>query len=175
MTKDDMMNRYMALYNDMAGSGDPRKMHIFGDAEKWAFRQMIDKDLTIAAQWVEKLEAIKWNNYLTAVEAKTICGKLVNQDGTTGGRWAMDVAVQKIERLGGKPCLPPYYNTPALVTVMNMLYSDHAQSVAEDMGYKFPSEAPDDKMVLSFYRKAVEKLCDVDREKFVREYFRDLI
>jgi hypothetical protein len=52
-----------------------------------------------------------------------------------------------------------------------MIYSDHAQSVAEDMGMSTPEAVPNEKMALSMYRKAVEKLKDVDRPKFVREYF----
>ena len=65
----------------------------------------------------------------------------------------------------------PYYNCYALWVMANMLYSDHAQSVAEDMGYKTPAEVLNEKMALSMYKKAVEKLKDVDRPHFVRQYF----
>ena len=53
----------------------------------------------------------------------------------------------------------------------NMIYNDHAQSVAERMGMSTPEAVPNEKMALSMYRKAVEQLKDVDRPKFVREYF----
>lgn len=53
-----------------------------------------------------------------------------------------------------------------------MIYSDHAQSIAEDMGYKSPKEVPNEKMAVSIYKKALEKLKDADRPRFVREYFR---
>jgi hypothetical protein len=52
-----------------------------------------------------------------------------------------------------------------------MIYSDHAQSIAEDMGQRSPNEVPNEKMALSCYKKAVEKLKDPDRPRFVREYF----
>ena len=65
----------------------------------------------------------------------------------------------------------PYYNCYALWVTANMIYSDHANSVAEDMGYPNPEAVPNEKMALSMYRKAVEQLKDVDRPKFVREYF----
>jgi hypothetical protein len=39
------------------------------------------------------------------------------------------------------------------------------------MGYPNPEAVPNEKMALSMYRKAVEQLKDVDRPKFVREYF----
>lgn len=76
-----------------------------------------------------------------------------------------------VEALGGKVYEKPFYNCYALWVTANMLYSDHAQSVAEDMGAASPEAVPNEKMALSMYRKAVEKLKDVDRQKFVREYF----
>jgi hypothetical protein len=39
------------------------------------------------------------------------------------------------------------------------------------MGMSCPEVVPNEKMALSMYRKAVEKLKDTDRPKFVREYF----
>ena len=53
-----------------------------------------------------------------------------------------------------------------------MIYSDHAKSIAEDMGYKSPAEVPAEKMALSCYRKAVENLKDVDSGFHVRRYFK---
>ena len=34
---DDLIKRYEELYEDMATAKDPKKMMIFGDAEKWIF------------------------------------------------------------------------------------------------------------------------------------------
>lgn len=53
-----------------------------------------------------------------------------------------------------------------------MIYSDHAKSIAEDMGHKSPAEVPNDKMALSCYKKALEKLKDVDAGFHVRRYFK---
>ena len=55
----------------------------------------------------------------------------------------------------------------------NLKLNNHANSVAEDMGYSSPSQVPGEKMALSMYRKAVEKLKDPDRPKFVRDYFEE--
>ena len=54
----------------------------------------------------------------------------------------------------------------------NSVYSDHALSIAIDMGFKDPREVSNDKMAMSCYRKAVEKLKDIDNPRYVRKYFK---
>ena len=73
--------------------------------------------------------------------------------------------------MGGVIEEKPFYNKYALAAVMNMIYSDHADSIAMDMGGKKASDIPNEKMAMSCYRKAVEKLKDADRPRFVRWYF----
>ena len=121
---------------------------------------------------LDKMEATEWHNYLTETEAAKIAPTIVNQDGTHGPHWSYDVFKGAVESLGGKPSEKPYYNCYALWVTANMIYSDHAQSVAEDMGFNSPSDVPNEKMALSMYKKAVEKLKDVDRPMFIRPYFR---
>lgn len=159
----------------IANSSEPRMMMIFGNAERWAFRQMTEKDINMALQWLEKVEAVQWYNYLSPAEAKMIDATLVNQNGKIGGHWTMEQISQAVKSLGGNMELPPYYNDYALGVTMNMIYSDHAKSIAEDMGFATPDDVPADKMVLSVYKKAVEKLCDTDRRYFIRKYFWDLL
>lgn len=168
---EEMIKRYLDLYEDMAMSAKPEKMHVFGNAEKWAFKKMVELSPKMAQCWLDKLEAISWNNYLTKEEAQEIAAALVNQNGTKGAHWAYEPFKAAVESLGGHPSEAPYYNCFALWVTANMFYSDHAQSVAEDMGYKTPAEVPNEKMALSMYKKAVEKLKDIDRPNFVRDYF----
>ena len=163
--------RYLELYEDMAKSGNPEKMRVFGEAEKWAFDRLHEINPKVAEMWVDKLEATHWNNYLSRAEANEIVGAFINQDGTHGAHWAYDVFKSAVESLGVPAEDAPFFNFCALWAVVNMIYSDHAQSVAEDMGYKSPKEVPNERMAVSMYRKAVEKLKDVDRPKFVRRYF----
>ena len=154
--------RYLELYEDMAKSGMPDKMKIFGEAEKWAFGKMLETSPKTAEQWVDKLEAMNWNNYLSKAEADDIVAKFINQDNSRGAHWGYDVFKGAVES---------FYNCYALWVVANMIYSDHAQSVAEDMGHTTPAQVPNEKMALSMYKKAVEKLKDKDRPRFVRDYF----
>lgn len=80
---------------------------------------------------------------------------------------------EAVDSLGGVKEDKPYYNSYALATVANMVYSDHAKSIAEDMGYKTVSDVPNEKMALSCYRKAVELLKDPDSGFHARKYFKD--
>ena len=163
--------RYLELYDEMAKSGIPDKMKVFGEAAKWAFCRTLELSPKTAEQWVGKLEAMHWNNYLSKAEADEIVAKFINQDNSRGAHWGYEVFKSAVESLGGKTYEAPFYNCYVLWVTANMLYSDHAQSVAEDMGHNTPSQVPNDKMALSMYKKAVEKLKDKDRPRFVRDYF----
>lgn len=160
---EDLIKIYDALYEDMATSKDPKKMMIFGDAEKWMFHAVAEKHPELAEKWLSKLEAGKWNNYLSKTEAESIANKLQNQDGTRGSHWDYDTFKGAVESLGATMSEEPYFNCYALWVVSNMLYSDHYKSASEFV--------PKDMMPKYFYSMAIEKLKDPDRPKFVRSYF----
>lgn len=155
--------RYLELYEEMAKSGMPEKMKIFGETEKWAFGKMLETSPKTAEQWVDKLEAMNWNNYLSKAEADEIVAKFINQDNSRGAHWGYDVFKGAVESLGGKTYEAPFYNCYALWVVANMLYSDHYNSASEYV--------PKEDMPKYFYLMAVEKLKDKDRPRFVRDYF----
>lgn len=159
----EMISRYMELYNNMATSKKPEKMHIFGNAEKWAFEQMVSIAPHKAQMWLNKLEPSCWHNYITREEADEIVSHLINQDGSAGGNWSLDTFMNAVKSVGGVVEDKPYYNAFALWATANMLYSNHYESVKE-----FVSK---EQMPKFFYKMAVETLKDVDRPDFVREYF----
>lgn len=167
-----MIERYDELYGVMKSSRDVEKMKIFGEAEKEMFRQLAASNPTMAEMWLTKLEAVCWDNYLTEKEARNIGRHIVNQDGTKEFHWPYDVFTKAVSQLGGITEEKPYYNSYALWVTANMIYSDHARSVAEDMGYKSPLEVPNERMALSMYKKSVEKLKDPDKGFHIRKYFK---
>ena len=171
MNKEELKSRYDHLYKVMAESKQPENMMLFGKAEKHMFHELAEAHPEAAEAWLAMLEPVEWHNFLTEEEAEQVVGKLVNHDGTMGAHWDADTFKSAVERLGGKLEDKPYYNMWALWVTDNMIYSDHAPSIAEDMGYRTSKEADGTKMALSCYRKAVEKLKDPDRERFVRWYF----
>lgn len=158
-----IQERYNELYDTMAMSGDTAKMKIFGDAERWAFRQMLEKDPATADEWLQRIEAVDWNNYLTEAEADRIMSHMMNQDGSVGPMWSRDQIANVVQSLNGALEMRPYYNICALVVTMNMLASDHMASAR-----KFISE---ERLPEFFYQQAQEKLKDIDRPDFIRSYY----
>ena len=159
----ELVEKYDELYEDMASGKDPSKMIAFGEAEKWMFHQMADKHPEIAERWLTKLESARWHNYLSKSEAEYITSNLINQDNTRGPHWSYDTFKGAVESLSGKMAVEPSYNCWALWVTANMLYSDHHRSTSEFV--------PRDQEPKFFYAMAVEKLKDVDRPNFIREYF----
>ena len=98
-----------------------------------------------------------------------------NQDGSTGFHWGADTFFSSVKSLGGKVEEQPVYNRYALLVAANMVYSDHARSIAQDMGKDSPSDVSGDRMALSCYRKALELLEDPDGGFRIRDYFRPVL
>ena len=171
-SKDEMLSRYNYLYDKMKESKDPKNMKIFGESEKWVFKEIVSSHPDLAEKWLTHLEAVEWENYLSREEADNIGKRIVNQDGTKGFHWQHDAFLNAVKSMGGTCEDIPYYNCCALWATANMIYSDHANSIAEDMGYKQPSEVPNEKMLRSCYNKAVENLKDSDDGFHVRKYFK---
>lgn len=171
-TKEELIRRYRALYSRMKDGDNPRYMRIFGEAEGAMFASLAASSPEIAEKWLSKLEAMDWDNYLAKDEADMITSRMVSQDGSKGPHWAYDTFVSAVRSLGMEPEDRPHYNSYALWTAANMIYSDHARSIAEDMGYKNAAEAPAEKMAASCVRKAVEVLRDPDKGYDIRDYFR---
>lgn len=161
---EDIIRRYEELYEDMATAKDPKKMMIFGGAEKWVFHEIAKAHPELAEKWLAKLEAGQWYNYLSKGEAETIASKLINQDGTRGAHWSHEDFKSAVESLGASMSEEPYYNSCALWITANMHYSDHLMSAKEFIAA--------DKMLKYFYLMAVETLKDVDHPNFVRPYFK---
>lgn len=166
-----MIEQYNMLYNKMVESKDPEKMKIFGESSKWIFRETAKAHPEMADKWLSYLETTCWNNYLSETIATEIGKSVVNQDGSKGFHWPYEAFESTVASLGGKVEEKPYYNTYALYVTANVIYSDHAQSIAEDMGYSSPQEVPAEKMALSCYNKALEMLKDVDSKHYIERYF----
>lgn len=172
MTKEEMMNEYEMYSHKIVKSKDVKHMEVLGEVCEWLFGQAASKMPDVAESALAHLAATEWNNYLSQTEAMNIGKRIVNQDGTKGFHWTHDVFTKAVESLGGVVEEKPYYNSYALCVTANTIYSDHALSIAMDLGYKEPKEVPNDKMALSVYRKAVEKLKDIDGGFQVRKYFK---
>lgn len=168
-----MMQEYEMYKSKIINSGDVKHMQMLGDVCEYLFEQVAMKMPDVAESALTHLASTEWNNYLSEREAKNIGMRIINQDGTKGFHWTHDVFIKAIESMGGVTEHKPYYNSYALCVTANTVYSDHARSIAIDMGYNSPNEVPNEKMAMSCYRKACELLKDPDCGFHIRKYFKD--
>lgn len=171
-TKEQMMDEYEMYSHKIVKSKDVKHMEVLADTCEWMFCQLAMKMPEAAESALAHLASVEWHNYLSQNEAMNIGKRIMNQDGTKGFHWNHDVFTKAVESLGGIVEEKPYYNSYALCVTANMIYSDMAKSIAEDMGYKTPTEVPNEKMALSCYKKAVEMLKDPDGGFCIRKYFK---
>jgi len=156
--------KYDELYAIMANSGDPAKMHIFGEAEKWAFEQMNRTNPDMAKKWLDRIEAVKWDNYLCEASAIAIVSKFVNQDGTMGAKWNYQQVMDAVRAAGGNESEQPYYNSWALFVVMNWIASNSWKTLS--------TLTTEDKMPGVVYALALDYLEDPDEPHFIQRYWK---
>ena len=163
---EELIKKYDELFDEMVSSKDPRRMMAFGEAEKWIFKQLAASHPDLAEHWLVRLEASKWHNYLSKEEAEEIVESLEEKQGETVVKryeWDYDEWKKAIEAMGGEIHNKPYYNCYALWATMNMLYSDHVNTM--NMFVQPPLR------LKMYYHLALDKLMDVDRSHWVRGYF----
>ena len=165
METKEMMNAFNGLYNMMATSNEPRYMHTFGDVMKCMMKDMISLKPDLAQEYIDKLGAIEWNNYLTKKEAMAIVGNMCPKGAWDAVEWEKVMESMDL-RLEDKP----YYNKWALFVTMNMVYSDSAKSVAVIAG-KTLDDMPKDELFADVHMLALDKLEDKDGVFDVRAYF----
>lgn len=159
----ELIRKYEAYYQEMASSKDPAKMKIFGAAERKMFARVAMALPRVADEWLEMLEPMHWNNFLTRAEADEIATHLEGANGTNGPHWPFETFKKTVEAFGGRMCEEPFYNSFALWATANMLYSDHSETWSKHITRE---DEP-----FFYYQTAVDKLKDKDRPHFVREYF----
>ena len=121
METKDIMNKFDELYGIMATSTNVKYMHTFGDTMRCMMQDMASKHPELAQEYIEKLCAIKWKNYLTKKEASEIVSGM-NPPVT----WDMQTWLDALENLGLAMEEEPYYNDYALYVAMNQVISDTA-------------------------------------------------
>ena len=153
-----MRKEFYALYNMMANSQKVENMRVFGTVHKEMMEWMIANKPAEAKEWLDKLESIRWRNYLTPKEAETIVGEMEPK-----APWSRDQWKQAMESAGFALEKEPYYNSCSLWVTMNMIMSDSSATLAKyvDNGNMF-------KLV---HDLAVDKLCDKDQVFSIRQYF----
>ena len=158
MTAEEMKNEFYALYNMMANSKEVKNMHTFGNVHKEMFEWFAANKPELAQEWLEKLESIKWKNYLTQKEAEKIVAGMKPE-----APWSCDQWKQAMEKHGYDLEKDPCYNPCALWVAMNMVMSDSSETLKK---YVEPEN-----LFKAVHDLAVDKLTDQDGVFAVRRYF----
>ena len=158
MNTKELMEKYTSLYDYMSRSRNPEYMKTFGRVMTHMVEDIARNDTAKAEEYIERLESIKWDNYLTPAEAETIVAEMSPKAPWTREQWrsAMEQKDYALEK-------EPYYNKCALWVTMNMIMSDSGGTIA-----KYVSS---DKMFDFVHDVAIDKLCDEDANFMIRLYF----
>ena len=142
----------------MAMSKNPDNMKAFGHVMSEMMEWMIANKSDAAQEWIDKLQAIKWKNYLTTKEAESIVSDMVPK-----APWSREQWKNAMEQHGYALEKEPYYNRCALYVTMNMLMSDSSETLGK---YVAPDVVFD-----VVHDLAVDKLTDHDGMFRIRSYF----
>lgn len=159
MTANELKEQYISLYDYMASSRDPKNMKAFGRAMNGMMDWFIANKPEIAEAWIDKLEAIRWKNYLTPSEADSIISAM-----TPPAPWTRDQWKAAMEKNGFEMEEWPCYNICALYVTMNMIMSRSSATLA-----KYASD--ENKMFEFVHALALDKLKDADKRFDIRHYF----
>ena len=161
-----MKEEFASLYDLMANQRDVKFMRVFGGVHKEMFDWFVANKPDLAQEWLDKLEAIKWHQYLTRKEAENIIARM-----KPDAPWKYDVWRAAMAKLGIPTEEQPYYNQYALWTEMSKQYSDHAETIATKILKKPLASIPAEDIVPGIYAMAVDVLKDRDGIYNIRAYF----
>ena len=164
MTQEEMKKEFIELYDMMAMSHDVRNMETFGNVHKEMMEWMIQNKPELAQEWIEKLDSIKWRNYLTQKEAQKIVDGMVPK-----APWSKDVWKNAMNQFGLPMEEEPYYNCYSLWVEMNKIYSDFGEEIASLLGK--PLSPTDNEIISACYKMALKTLKDRDEVYSIRKYF----
>lgn len=166
MEQKEMMHKFETLYTMMANSNEPKYMNIFGETMKAMMADMMDANPELASEYIEKLSAIEWRNYLTQKEASEIIANM-----TPKAFWDKQSWLDDMDKLGVPMEQNPFYNDYALYVAMNQVISDHGATIAFILGKEAISEIEEAELVKYAYKLAIDILKDDDEMYNVRTYF----
>lgn len=159
-----MKQEFAGLYDMMANQRDVKFMRVFGGVHKEMFDWFVANKPELAQEWLDKLEAIKWHQYLTPKEAEKIVAGMEPK-----APWSREVWKNAMESFGLPLEEMPAYNRCALWVEMNKIYSDFGEEIAAMLGKPL---SPTDKDIISAcYKMALKNLRDKDGIYDIRKYF----
>lgn len=154
-----MKKKFCLMYQDIIDSQDEKKMRVLGHVMKQMMFKLIESSPTLAKEYLDELEAVNWNNYLTPKEAQDIISNMDPKPAWTLSKWK-----EEMQQHGFLLEMSENYNQCALYTTMCMIYSDSGQTLE-----KLISDQK--KLFELVYHLALDKLNDKDGKFNIRKYF----
>lgn len=168
MTQEELIDKYKSLYSKMAVSNDPSQMKLFGSVMNEMMMWIIKNQPTAAEQWIEKLCAVDWEQYLTKAEATKIVDKM-----EPDAPWGFDEWQKAMNAYGLETERKGVFNKFALWTEMNAKYSDQADNLAKFAFDEPIDEVDEERMLKLIHALAIGSLTDKDGVYKIRKYFLD--
>jgi hypothetical protein len=159
MNQQELKERYRSSYEYMANSKNTEYMMYFGKVMSQMMDDMIASNPAKAEDYIDKLCAIKWNNYLTPKEADMIVSKMEPKAPWGRDQWKAAMLEHEFPLEE-----EPFYNRCAMYVTMSMICSDSIDTLT-----KYAGEGD---MFEVIHALALDKLKDPDGVYNVRHYFR---
>ena len=160
-----MEEEFKELYNYIVHSEDEEKMRVLGQVTKSMMHKFIEGSPKQAREYLDMLQSVKWNNYVTAKEAEEIVSKMSPEPMWSRAAWDNIMA-----NLKATTCEEPYYNDNALYVTMCMISSDSGETLKNVMS-SLGVEVTKDTLFGVIHKLALDKLKDKDGVFSIRWYF----
>lgn len=154
-----MKESFNTIYDHIINSEDKAKMKVLGGVTKAIMYRLMETNPSLAKEYIEQLESVKWCNYLTHKESETITSEMTPSPYWTRSAWEKLMEDKKKEE-------EPYYNDNALYTTMCMISSDSGDTLQRIGGIGTKEILFD-----LIYHLAIDKLKDKDKVFNIRKYF----
>lgn len=163
---EELMRKFDQLYAKMSASSDVANMKLFGSVMRKAIEQLTRYSMEDAADLVDELCSMNWDNYVTRKEAMAIVNSMDPQP-----KWSYEKVEAALAKLGLPMEESPYYNSYAMYVGISMKYSDSALTLAERVLKKSIAEVDELDMLKMCYYLAKDSLKDKDGVFNIRKYF----
>lgn len=157
-----MKEEFKSLYDYIIHSDDEEKMHVLGKITKDMMCKLIDNNPQQAREYLDMLQSVKWNNYVTAREAESLIADMKPKPNWSRATW--DNAMKSFDLPTSEE---PYYNDSALYLTMCMILSDSGDTINKLLGENANTET----VFKAIYHLALDKLKDKDGVFDIRWYF----
>lgn len=158
-----LREKFDNLYSTILSSRDTKKMQILGCMTKKIMYQTIESHPQKAEEYLDILEAVNWNNYLTEKEAETLVNKM-----QPAPKWTKQVWKSLMDKIDEPLESEPFYNKCALYVTMCMIDSDSRKTIRN-------IESDEINYFKIIHSLATDKLLDKDGVFNIRHYFCELL